>query len=84
MYAKMGANVCDTEKGLKGLLAKLPDDVRKTLEECERRGDHESEEFKKASKVFNNHYVCGLDPWPEEVVASFKNLSDDPTVYVTM
>lgn len=72
------------EKGLKGLLAKLPADVRKTLEECDRRGDHESEKFKEASKVFNSHYVCSLDPLPEEVMAGFKNLSDDPTVYLTM
>ncbi|KAK7742676.1 hypothetical protein SLS63_000241 [Diaporthe eres] len=72
------------EKGLKGLLAKLPADVRKTLEECDRRGDHESEEFKKASKVFNSHYVCSLDPLPEEIMAGFKNLSDDPTVYLTI
>lgn len=73
-----------TEKGLEGLLAKLPADVRKTLEECDRRGDHESEEFKKASQVFNSHYVCSLDPWPEELMASFENLSKDPTVYLTM
>lgn len=75
---------CDEEKGLESLLAKLSADVRKTLEECDRRGDHESEEFKKASQVFNSRYVCGLDPWPEEVMAAFKNLSEDPTVYLTM
>lgn len=72
------------EKGLQGLLAKLPDDVRKTLEECDKRGDHESEEFKKAAAVFNGHYVCTLDPMPEEIAVAFKNLSDDPTVYHTM
>jgi L-proline amide hydrolase len=66
------------------LLAKLPADVRKTLEDCDKRGDHESEEFKKAAAVFNSHYVCTLDPMPEEVMAAFKNMSDDPTVYLTM
>lgn len=72
------------EQGLKGLLAKLPPDTRKTLEECDRKGDHESEEFQKASKVFNAHYVCSLDPLPEEIMAGFKNMHDDPTVYLTM
>lgn len=73
-----------SEKGVKGLLAQLPPDVRKTLEDCDRRGDHESEEFQKASKVFISRYVCTLDPMPEEIMAGFKNMSDDPTVYITM
>ncbi|KAL1852903.1 hypothetical protein Daus18300_011985 [Diaporthe australafricana] len=72
------------EKGLKGLLAKLPGDFGKTLEECDRRGDHESDEFQEAAKVFSSHYVCGLDPLPEEVVAASKNRSDDPTVCLTI
>lgn len=72
------------EQGLKGLLAKLPPDVRQTLEECDRRGDHESEEFQKAAKVFTTKHVCSLDPPPEEIRASFKNIKDDSTVYLTM
>ncbi|KAJ4413983.1 hypothetical protein N0V82_008193 [Gnomoniopsis sp. IMI 355080] len=72
------------EEGLKGLLAKLPPDVRKTLEDCDRRGDHESEEFKKASDIFNSHYNCQLKPLPEEVLAIHKHIHEDPTVYVTI
>lgn len=73
-----------TEQGLKGLLAKLPPDVRKTLEDCDRRGDHESEEFQKASEVFNSHYNCHLKPLPDEVLAIFENIKEDPTTYMTM
>ncbi|CAN8100514.1 unnamed protein product [Discula destructiva] len=72
------------EQGLKGLLNKLPEDIRKTLEECGRKGDHESEEFKKASKVFLSRHVCSLDPMPEEIMVGFKNRSEDPTVYRTI
>ncbi|KAG8158026.1 hypothetical protein KVR01_012298 [Diaporthe batatas] len=72
------------EQGLKSLLTKLPADVRKTLEECDRRSDHEREEFKSAAAVFNGHHVCTLDPMPDEVMAAFKNMSDDPTVYLTI
>lgn len=71
-------------EGLKGLLTKLPPDVRKTLEDCDREGDHESEAFKKAAKVFNHNFVCRLEPLPEEVQAGYKNLRDDPTVYLTI
>lgn len=71
-------------KGLKGLLQRLPEDVRKTLEDCDRKGDHESEEFQKAAKVVGRNFISRLDPLPEEVQAGYKNLKDDPTVYVTM
>lgn len=71
-------------EGLKGLLQKLPPDVRKTLEDCDRNGDHESEAFQKAAKVFSHNFVSPLDPLPEEVQAGYKNLKDDPTVYLTI
>lgn len=71
-------------EGLKGLLLKLPADVRKTLEDCDRAGDHESEEFQKAAKIFGKNFVSRLDPLPEEVMAGYKNLKDDPTVYLTI
>jgi len=71
-------------EALKGLLAKLPADIRKTLEECDKKGDHESEEFLKAAQVFYSRYVCQLDPMPDEVTTAFKNMKEDPTVYMTM
>lgn len=58
--------------------------MRKTLEDCDKRGDHESEEFEKASKVFIRRFVCTIDPMPEEVQAAFKHLKEDPTVYLTV
>lgn len=73
-----------TVKGLQTLLAQLPPDVRKTLEDCDRRGDHDSEEFEKAYGVFINHFVCTIDPLPIEVQAAFKNMKEDPTVYLTV
>ena len=33
--------------------------------------------------VYNKHFVCRLDPYPPEVLATFKAL-EDPTVYGTM
>ncbi|KAK4170040.1 L-amino acid amidase [Cladorrhinum sp. PSN259] len=71
-------------EGCKGILAGLPPDVSKTLEDCDRRGDYESEEFEKAQAVFYAHHMCRLDPVPDEVQASFKNIKEDPTAYWTM
>ncbi|KAJ7509646.1 Alpha/Beta hydrolase protein [Mycena galericulata] len=71
-------------EGCKALVAALPPDVRETLEECDRRGDFESLEFKKAAAVFYARHVCRLDPHPEEVLYTFKHLKEDPTAYFTM
>lgn len=66
------------------LLSQLPPDVRKTIEDCERKGDYESPEFENASMVFYKRHFCRLDPFPEEVQLGFKNLKEDPTSYLTM
>ncbi|MFS0672153.1 proline iminopeptidase-family hydrolase [Ornithinibacillus sp. 179-J 7C1 HS] len=41
-------------------LQKLPIDVQNTIKECEENGNTDSEEYKKATKVFNDHFVCRL------------------------
>ncbi|KAI1123881.1 Alpha/Beta hydrolase protein [Nemania abortiva] len=71
-------------KGSRELLAALPEPARTIIEECDKRGDHESEEFETASQEFYKRHVCRLDPYPEDVLAAFVNLKDDPTVYMTM
>ncbi|MFF2875865.1 proline iminopeptidase-family hydrolase [Gottfriedia sp. NPDC057991] len=43
----------------------LPLDVQETLLKCEENGTTDSEEYKNANAVFNNHFVCRLDPYPE-------------------
>ncbi len=72
------------EKGCRDLLAQLPNDVRETIEECERKGDFESPEYEKASGVFYARHVCRLDPSPESIVTAFQHLQEDPTAYLTM
>lgn len=71
-------------EGVQGLLAGLPEETRKTLEECDRKGDHESEAFQNASLVWNKKHVCRIDPMPEPVQTAFKHLKEDPTSYLTM
>ncbi|WP_088010505.1 proline iminopeptidase-family hydrolase [Gottfriedia acidiceleris] len=60
----------------------LPLDVQETLIKCEENGTTNSEEYKKATAVFNKNFVCRLDPKPEFLKdgAHFRN----PEVYNIM
>ncbi|KAH8900807.1 proline-specific peptidase [Thozetella sp. PMI_491] len=71
-------------EGEKPMLAALPDDVRKTIEDCLAKEDYESEAFEEASGVFYARHFCCLDPFPDEVQECFGHLKEDPTVYKTM
>ncbi|KAL9623738.1 MAG: hypothetical protein Q9160_001968 [Pyrenula sp. 1 TL-2023] len=66
------------------LVKKLPKDVCEAIEEGERTGDYESEEYKSACLVFYHKHLCRLDPFPPEVAAALGHLEEDPTVYTTM
>ncbi|MBM7662174.1 proline iminopeptidase [Bacillus mesophilus] len=43
----------------------LPLEIQQTLKKCEENGSTDSEEYKNATKVFNQHFVCRLNPFPE-------------------
>jgi proline iminopeptidase len=43
----------------------LPLEIQLTLKECEENGSTDSEEYLNATKVFNQHFVCRLNPFPE-------------------
>ncbi|OZJ01372.1 hypothetical protein BZG36_05736 [Bifiguratus adelaidae] len=62
----------------------LPQDVQDTLKKHEDAGTTESKEYQDAVTVFYQHYVCRLNVWPENLVASLALLEKDPTVYFTM
>ncbi|KAI1126433.1 proline-specific peptidase [Nemania abortiva] len=57
-------------EGCRNLLVKLPENVRKTIEECERPGGFESSEFQQALAV--------------DIQAGFAHPTEDPTSYLTM
>ena len=43
-----------------------------------------SEEYSELAMEFYKKHMCRLDPFPEEVQATFKALSEDSTVCATM
>jgi len=68
----------DQERNLK----KLPYDIQEVIKTSEANGTTDSTEYKEATKVFNQHFVCRLDPFPEflKAGAHLKN----PEVYNIM
>ncbi|KAI0976247.1 proline iminopeptidase [Xylaria arbuscula] len=70
--------------GCRYLLSQLPADVRKVIEECEKKGDYDSPEYEEASGVFYGQHLCRLDPFPEPLMESLGHLKEEPSAYVTM
>ena len=70
-------------EGTRALLEKLPDEVKNTIEDCERRGDYDSPEYEAALAVWAQRHVCMLDPWPQPLQDTFSNFEDDPTAYLS-
>jgi len=62
----------------------LPVEVEATLRRHEEAGTTDDPEYEAACQVFYLRHLCRLDPWPEEITASFAWIAKDPTVYHTM
>ncbi len=46
-------------------LKKLPKEIQEIIKTSEANGTTDSPEYKEATKVFNQHFVCRLNPYPE-------------------
>ncbi len=66
------------------LRAELPEDVQRTLQQHEQAGTTDSPAYQQATELFYQRHVCRLRPMPEEVIYSFSQLAEDPTVYQAM
>ncbi|KAG7447365.1 proline-specific peptidase [Guyanagaster necrorhizus] len=72
------------EVGTNALLEKFPPDFVAMLRKHEREGTTSSKEYEDGMMVFMKKHVCTLDPWPEDVMASFESFGKNPTVFHTM
>lgn len=66
------------------LREKLPNDVRETLDRCEKEGRTESKEYEEAVNYYYGLHLCRVDPWPQELIDSLAMVGEDNTVYDTM
>ena len=64
--------------------AGCPVDVQQTLTRHEEAGTTDSPEYLAAMQVFYDRHVCRVTPNPPEVLDSFAQIEQDPTVYHTM
>ncbi|KAI0112209.1 proline iminopeptidase [Nemania sp. FL0031] len=71
-------------KGCRDLLSQMPQGNRTVIEECEAKGDFESEEYEVASFAFYQQHLCRLDPFPDQLMQSLSHLKEDPSAYLTM
>ena len=65
------------------LRQQLPPEVEATLRKHEAEGTTDSPEYVTAMAVFYSRHVCRV-PMPPDVVASFAQITAEPTVYHTM
>ena len=60
----------------------LPAEVQRTLDEHEVAGTTDDEAYGEAAMAYYTRWICRLDPWPDHVMRSANNISED--VYATM
>ena len=72
------------EAGCRMLIAKLPEEVRETINRCERDGTTDTEEYKEAELFYLQKHVITLDPLPIDVQRTITESEKDNTVYHIM
>jgi proline-specific peptidase len=65
------------------LKAALPPDIAQILQRYEAAGDLQHPEYEAAVLEFYKRHLCRLDPWPEPMLRSGRNI-DGNAVYATM
>ncbi len=66
------------------LRSELPEDVRRVLDEHEAAGTIDDPAYEAAAAVFYRRHVCRADPWPDWVTRTFRQMEENPDVYVFM
>jgi L-proline amide hydrolase len=78
------ASVEEWKVATDGLLATLPDHVRRVLVEAAAKGSIDSPEFRAAEHEYNRRFVCRLDSLPAPTLRSERSLLEDGEVYRVM
>lgn len=76
------ADACLLQREMARLLVDFPEDIRETLRRHEEAGTTGSSEYQDAIMAVYRVHLCRCDPWPPEVVQTFKDFAMD--VYVPM
>ncbi len=68
------------------LIGEMPEAIAEAIRHHEAAGEYDHPDFVTALEAFYKRHLCRLDPWPEALLRSFKNLESDGghRVYNTM
>jgi proline-specific peptidase len=84
ILASTSASIPEAARETARLKAGLPREVLQTMERYEASGDLHHPEYEAAVMEFYKRHLCRLDPWPDSLMRTGKNLQDRPIVYETM
>ncbi|MFI9384647.1 proline iminopeptidase-family hydrolase [Kutzneria sp. NPDC052558] len=83
VLASASASAQQFVDGTRYLRTLLPEDVQKTLDYYEAKGDFTAPEYLDAVNVFYANFFCRLDPYPDPLLRSAANI-DGNQVYAVM
>ena len=81
--ASTSASIPEFVREAARLIAALPAEIRNTLQRYEQAGDLQHPDYQAAVLEFYKRHLCRLDPWPDALLRSVKNIEGNP-VYETM
>jgi hypothetical protein len=84
IIANTPASIALCTEGIEHLLYRFPKEFVQTIRKHEAEGTTDSQEYMDASTLFYKKHACTVDPWPEELIRSFKEFEKNPTVRLAM
>lgn len=61
----------------KRLINGLPDEIKNTIIECDKKNDFNNEEYLKAINFYYERHLCRVDPFPEDLLNTFKKMNEN-------
>ena len=83
VLASTSASISQFVAEAETLKAQLPPEMYATMQRCEAVGDYADASYKAAVNEFLRRHLCRLDPWPDAILRTGKNIEGNP-VYLTM
>ncbi|KJA19589.1 hypothetical protein HYPSUDRAFT_204474 [Hypholoma sublateritium FD-334 SS-4] len=78
------ASVALSHRGTEQLLSAFPAELVRTIRKHEADETTDGAEYQACCMEFYKKHLCTLDPWPEDLLASFRAVATNPTVRRTL
>lgn len=84
VVANSTAVIAHRESIFKSQMASLPSPFGDAARKAEQDGDMNTDAYKAALEEWSRHYMCRLDPWPQEMLDCVAAMTEDDTVSSTL